>query len=69
MTLPKAIVTPESMRRAAQTLFKNGTRPPYLVNGVPNYVAPNVIVGVVPGPNSYYVDENGVRLTSPDSTT
>ena len=54
----------ELLADAARLLFKHGIKPPYLLNGVPNYVAPNIIVGLKEGPNSYYVDENGERVKS-----
>ena len=58
-SLPKG-ENAESLKRAARAMFDNGIKPPYLVNGVPNYVGQNVIVGLKEGPQSYYVDENGV---------
>ena len=62
--MSEVTATAAQIKSAAQELFKNGIKPPYLLNGVPNYVAPNIIVGLKEGPNSYYVDENGERVKS-----
>ena len=50
---------PALLREAAQNLHRAGLKPPYLLNGIPNYVAPNVIVGLKPGPGSLWVNEFG----------
>jgi hypothetical protein len=47
---------------AARVMFENGIKPPYLVNGEPNHVAPDVIVGMRPGPQSFWVNERGERV-------